>query len=411
MAQIPVLPVCLANVAIESLLYGIFFVLNTSSLVLALQYLPRSLFNDPPGHHDSQPPISTFGRLVIVLKKPMFLGTAPLFLTVTAHWVCTVIRAFEAFVVYNHGTDPTGYYLDISQPIYILKTGVMFGSVIISDGMMVYRLWVVWNYNYRIIILPVLNILAFLASGIGTTHSYAVAPPGTSLINYPTASRWIIADVVLSVCTNVYSTTLIAWRVWQTHRASETYGRLSSPGSTNLMAALAMFVESALIFTIWVLFFASFYGARSALESLAEDNVAVIAGITFSLINVRIVLGRASLQNGALTTVLTDCSAGSPCRCSMTVPGGQGGLGGATVAMEEDSITYPTGMNMRRMAVHVHQIQTSDRGYGHGCVVDIDHSPDKKLSRDDDQDAGGGMFNANFPARSRDVKERVSEEV
>ena len=76
----------------------------------------------------------------------------------------------------------------------------------------------VWNFNYKIVVLPCLNVLAFtgthenssceipdlvisaaIACGIGTTHLYAVAPPGKALIHYPEAMNWIIADVVLSV--------------------------------------------------------------------------------------------------------------------------------------------------------------------------------------------------------------------
>ncbi|KAL0571386.1 hypothetical protein V5O48_010574 [Marasmius crinis-equi] len=344
------LPVCLANVAIESLLYGIFFVLNAGSLVLAIQYLPRS---QPSS---SLQPVSTLSRVILVLKRPMFIGSAPLFVTVTAHWITTVVRSFQAFTTFNDGADPTSYYADISQPTYVIKTGLLFASVIMSDGMMVYRLWVVWNYNYPIIVLPFLNVMVFIACGIGTTHLYAVAPPGTILVNYPEAKKWIIADVVLSVLTNTYSTTLIAWRIWVTHRANKQYGGVVSvrPGSTTLMAALAMFVESALLFSIWVLFFASLYGAKSSLESLAEDNIAVMAGIAFSLINVRIGLGRAQSLSAHNTTT-------SASRLQYNTPG--------TVGTED--LAYPM-----RPRVNVHQIKTSTTDY---ATV-----PDSKISLRDD---------------------------
>ncbi|KAG7089629.1 hypothetical protein E1B28_011294 [Marasmius oreades] len=392
MAPIPLLPVCLANVAVESLLYGIFFVLNTSSLVLALQYLPRSLL--PP--RDPRKPLSTLGRLAVVLKKPMFLGTVPLFMTVTAHWVCTVVRSFQAFVTFKNGTDPTGYYLDISQPTYVVKTGLLFASVIISDSMMVYRLWVVWNHNHRIALLPAMSVLAFMACGIGTTHLYAVAPPGTPLVSYPEASKWIIADVVLSVCTNVYSTTLIAWRVWLTHRASRQHGIVASAGSSNLMTALAMFVESAVLFSIWVLFFASLYGAKSSLESLAEDNIAVMAGIAFSLINVRIVLRRAALDGGTLTTVLSDITTRFHCRCQYI--NGPGTIG--AVSTEEESMAYPMTVS-RRMGVHVHQIQTVEN--------DIKTRDDHDVESDANSTSRVKSLNVNIKG-DRDVKERVSVE-
>ena len=76
--SLPLLPVCLANVAIESLLYGIFFILNAVSLVLALQFLSRR----QPG--TSLGLVSYLKHMGSVLRKPMFIGSAPLFITVTA---------------------------------------------------------------------------------------------------------------------------------------------------------------------------------------------------------------------------------------------------------------------------------------------------------------------------------------
>ncbi|KAJ8072546.1 hypothetical protein PM082_016105 [Marasmius tenuissimus] len=352
------LPVCLANVAIESLLYGIFFILNAVSLVLVLQSLPRYQPNT------GLRPMSSLKRVVSVLRKPMFIGSAPLFITVTAHWICTVLRSFEAFVSFKNGTEPTNYYLDVSQPTYIAKSGLMFASVIISDSMMVYRLWVVWNYNYRIAVLPFLNILAFVACGIGTTRLYAVAPSGMALIHYPEATSWVIADVVLSMFTNTYSTTLIAYRIWVTHRTSHAHGRVSMTGSTNIMAALAMFVESAVLFSAWVLFFTSLYLAKSSLESLAEDNIAVMAGIAFSLINVRIGLRRSKNMSAHSTNVTTQHS-------NRPGPG------------DVEDLAYP----MRPMSVHVHQVKTvtsstpDDSDSKNVVALDVDLKDDTTSNR------------------------------
>ncbi|KAK1233097.1 hypothetical protein PQX77_003737 [Marasmius sp. AFHP31] len=373
--SLALLPVCLANVAIESLLYGIFFILNAVSLLLALQTLPR--YQPSTGLR----PMSSLKRVVSVLKKPMFVGSAPLFITVTAHWICTVLRSFEAFISFKNGTEPTIYYLDVSQPTYIAKSGLMFASVIISDSMMVYRLWVVWNYNYRIAVLPFLNILAFVACGVGTTRLYAVAPSGMALIHYQEATSWVIADVVLSVFTNTYSTsmyppptalTTIYWPLrsprssfdcipYMGHppnqprprktfhdRLNKHHGSSSQPNegttplltivfaSPDLQAALAMFVESAVLFSAWVLFFTSLYAAKSSLESLAEDNIAVMAGIAFSLINVRIGLRRSKSMSAQSTTVATQHS---------NRPLGTGDV---------EDLAYP----MRPMSVHVHQVKT-----------------------------------------------------
>ncbi|KAL0568139.1 hypothetical protein V5O48_013852 [Marasmius crinis-equi] len=158
--------------------------------------------------------------------------------------------------------------------------------------------------------------MGFIACGVGTTHRHVVAPPGTDLVTDSEAKKWIVADIILTVLTNTYCTTLIAWRIWVTHRASREYGGgivSVRPGSTNLMAALAIFVESALLFSVGVLFYAFLYGAKSSLATLAEDQVAVMAGIAFSLINVRIGIGRVkSLSTQNTTTSVSRLQYNTP---------------------------------------------------------------------------------------------------
>ncbi|KAJ8091737.1 hypothetical protein PM082_020972 [Marasmius tenuissimus] len=61
----------------------------------------------------------------------------------------------------------------------------------------------------------------------------------------------------------------------------------TSSSSTNLMVSLAVFVESGLLYSAWSIFLAVTYCIQRDVGTLAVDNMAVMAGIAFIMINVR----------------------------------------------------------------------------------------------------------------------------
>uniref|UniRef100_A0A0W0F339 Uncharacterized protein n=1 Tax=Moniliophthora roreri TaxID=221103 RepID=A0A0W0F339_MONRR len=258
--NVPVVSICLANVAVESLLYGIFFVLNIGSIVLIC--FPLS---------DVTKKESISRRVQMAVKKPMFLGAIALFVSITGHWICTVLRLFGAVVFSEKG--PSAYYEDLSENLYAIKTGFIEASLIIGDSL-------------------------------------------------------------FTLLTNVYSSTLIGYRIWWTERQSR-YSGATRVGRSNLSSVLAIFIESALLYTSWTVAFIATYAAESRVESVIADCWAAMAGISFGLINVRIGLGWARNPSAMLSTI----------------PGRQQHRGAANTG--ETSLAYP----MQPLAIHVHQVK------------------------------------------------------
>ncbi|ESK88800.1 hypothetical protein Moror_17134 [Moniliophthora roreri MCA 2997] len=275
--NVPVVSICLANVAVESLLYGIFFVLNIGSIVLIC--FPLS---------DVTKKESISRRVQMAVKKPMFLGAIALFVSITGHWICTVLRLFGAVVFSEKG--PSAYYEDLSENLYAIKTGFIEASLIIGDSMLIYRLWMVWSRNYYVIVIPILTLTGLIA--------------------------------------------LIGYRIWWTERQSR-YSGATRVGRSNLSSVLAIFIESALLYTSWTVAFIATYAAESRVESVIADCWAAMAGISFGLINVRIGLGWARNPSAMLSTI----------------PGRQQHRGAANTG--ETSLAYP----MQPLAIHVHQVK------------------------------------------------------
>ncbi|KAI3604321.1 hypothetical protein WG66_008588 [Moniliophthora roreri] len=289
MAQASLVSVNLANTALESFLYGIFFVLNAGSI--ALLVCPRdysAAFRE-----------TRENRFKSVFKKPMFLGAIVLFIGITGHWICTVMRLFAAQSTYKGGKAPLEYYSDISQGVYAIKTGFLEASLIVGDAMLAFSLLCVYHPT-------------FLFS-----------------LNVHTPSR---------ARTNLYSSVLIAWPIWFTSRRTKSTGITRVVESGNLTSILSIFIESALLYTSWTVVFIATYAAKSHIEAIIADCWAVMAGISFGLLNVRIGMGWGMDTSSSDSSII-------PRFCNE---------GDSNPAGDEDrDLAYP----MQPLAVHVHQVK------------------------------------------------------
>ncbi|CCM00256.1 uncharacterized protein FIBRA_02286 [Fibroporia radiculosa] len=281
MKQVNIVAANMVTVALESLLYGVFLILSGTYFYLHHQRVTNVALAGPSR---SQAYFSL-----------AFLGALGVSMTVSAHWILTVTRFFDAFINFEGGAAPTLFYSDLAQTTEVIKTAFLIATIVMSDLMFVYRLWVVWGYNYYIIVLPSLTVLGLCVSGTGIVYELSQLSIGNTVF-VSQAARWITADYSFTFATNIYSSTLIAWRVWRASQASGPYG------GGNLRRLLVTVVESAGLYTIYVVFFFAFYEATSNLQYTFVDTLCQIGGIAFMMINVRVALGWAQ-KAGATTSV------------------------------------------------------------------------------------------------------------
>ncbi|KAK0432694.1 hypothetical protein EV421DRAFT_2089207 [Armillaria borealis] len=275
--DIPLVSANLATAAVEGLLYGVFLVLDLTSITL--------LFTREASFSSGTTRTSSF----VVMRRPMFIGAVILLVSVTGHWICTVVRLFDAIVNFEGGQQALKYYADLSQTTEVVKTGFLTGSVVTGDAMIIYRLWVVWGFNYRIIMFPLGTLVGLTVCGVGITYQFAKYTPGQDVFA-TVAGRWITSDCVFTLLTNVYSSSMIAWYIYRTHKTSSAVGgssimvslSLLHPGKTCLLTSMT-----------WTIFFMITYLTKINIQFNTVDFWPEAAGIAFSLINVRIGLGWA----------------------------------------------------------------------------------------------------------------------
>ncbi|KAJ7083261.1 hypothetical protein C8R44DRAFT_822626 [Mycena epipterygia] len=268
--EVPLVPVSLATVALESCFYGAYFVLAGASVSLIV-----GRYSNPAG---------TVAKSIFF--SPILLGAVGLFITITAHWILTVDRSFLAFLQFENGTFPLGFYGNLSQVTEVVKTGFLMATLTIGDALIIHRLWIVWGHNKYVIIFPMCTLLGLTVCGVAVTYQFSQYQPGQNVF-LSEAGRWITSDTVFTLCTNLYSTTLISWRIWKS-------GRTIQPHSgRNLKSVLSILIESAALYTSWNLFFFVTYQSQSNLQFIVVDCWPAVTGISCMLIHVRVGLGWA----------------------------------------------------------------------------------------------------------------------
>ncbi|KAJ7309276.1 hypothetical protein DFH08DRAFT_899426 [Mycena albidolilacea] len=279
--DIPLVPLSLVTVAVESCFYGVYLVLAITSIALLLSRKARSKY---------------IGSIYL---SPMFIGAIGLFLSITAHWILTIDRSFLAFIYFENGTFPLGFYGDLSQLTETVRTGFLMAAPAVGDALIIHRLWIVWGRNKYVIIFPLFTLAGLTACGAGITYQFTQYKPGQDVFSSK-AGRWITSNAVFTFSTNLYSTALIAWRLWSQTRAIEA---CRGTRSRSLRSVLAIIIESAALYTAWGIFFFAAYQSRSNLQFIVVDCWPTITGISCMLIHVRVGLGWA--QNGSKSSMGT----------------------------------------------------------------------------------------------------------
>jgi len=281
MTNIALAPAELIGVVLESAAYGVYLVLFIGCVyTLSGRYKRKRN-----------------GKLATrKANRPMFFASVILFVCITLHWVLEIGRLYGAYVVEIAFPGPEHYYSNLANPLNVAKTGLYLAEFVVADGIIVYRLWTVWNGNWSICVPPACTLLAEAVVGTATTYQFTRVRLGQDIFETE-CGRWITSSFVLQLFTNIYCAGLIAFRIWSINRS------LKSIGQTDLTPVIMIVVESAALYTFMTLLTMILYLAGSNAQFTALNITIPVIGLTFSLIIIRVSLGIS--HNGAETTQAT----------------------------------------------------------------------------------------------------------
>ncbi|KAJ3775200.1 hypothetical protein FB446DRAFT_638356 [Lentinula raphanica] len=223
-----------------------------------------------------------------------------MFFIATFHMAINAYRMVEGYV--DHAQGPGGasaYMSNLRSWHYILKDVLYATQENLGIGAAIYRCWVLWSYNLKIILFPsvllIVNIGAVFMRTItlpvagymvcGLYHT--VSSTGTNTVFSPLLTTWIKIFFSLTVASNIVTTSLTSYRIWNTHRQSAMYTGLE--GDHRLKSVLRILVESAALQLVVQIFLLALYTSGINAQYIILESIASI-GITFNALTIRIKL-------------------------------------------------------------------------------------------------------------------------
>ncbi|KAH8813890.1 hypothetical protein DL96DRAFT_1716188 [Flagelloscypha sp. PMI_526] len=256
---IPPLSYNLVILGLHGFLYGLFLALSIlSSTALVIRHRRAGLKRS-------------------IWLRPLFVGGLALTIFVTLHWMLS----------FTHGVDvilkqTPGLYYYQGTPQSIAMIAMVWFCAFSCDLMMIYRLWTMYNGARAIVAFPTLTVTLLLGTGPGLIYELVRLKPGETLYK-PSLFKWIPPDGVFSMCTNLYCTILISFRVWKASRPMEPETKaISSSLSKRIIPLLS---QSAVVYTGTSIFFYTALFLKSPLQWPLLEIWPSVAGISFFLLS------------------------------------------------------------------------------------------------------------------------------
>ncbi|KAH6913344.1 hypothetical protein BKA70DRAFT_1026585, partial [Coprinopsis sp. MPI-PUGE-AT-0042] len=281
-----------ATAGVEGFLDGVFVVLCLTALYL--------LIHRSPNRRSKRP---SFWQS---LAHPMVFGSVLLLFIIVAHWACTMIRVLTAVSLISRGESAMEYLEDVSNPTIVTGAFLIVTAVAIADFLLIWRLWIVSEHNFWIILPPFLTGVGFIVCGYRGCAWFAESHAAEAGIHSVAVVNWIQAALRLTCTprTNMYCSGGRPFAFQRYRRLIEEpllaglmvciykIHALTIFGDKSALKSVIIIVtESALLWSLWSIFVFINYHRQSFLSLLTFDGCPAMCGIAFMLINVRVGLG------------------------------------------------------------------------------------------------------------------------
>ncbi|KAJ3785485.1 hypothetical protein GGU10DRAFT_354664 [Lentinula aff. detonsa] len=280
----------LVSVFVECVLYGFFALLAIIAFSIVLQR--RRIKH--------QKPRGTLRILFAVLV---------MFLLATVHLSVHFHRTLYAF--FGPGSSNTttekinsigkvdGILVSIGSVGYTLKTTSYYLQTYVGDAFVIYRVYVVWSGNTKVMVPLIVSFLASIGLSIYVLQEMGQAAHGDTIFESQLYD-FILSFFVVTLFTNLGSTILIAGRIHWLHSQVKDASRVfvSCPlfGTSARAGCSAIFVatvisESAAIYSATLVVILILYALKIHTVYVLIDAATQLIGIVFAFVVIRVAIG------------------------------------------------------------------------------------------------------------------------
>lgn len=267
MAELDFVSSHLVSLWVETLLYGVFTVLYFICMYILL-------------YRQSVERFALRTHLINIMVATL------IYLLSTAHVSVNLARSIRAFLEED---DPEAFFAGFHDPIHWVKQLLYNMTVMCADTLLLYRCYIVWARNWKVVVLPAAVLAGGSAAGYMSVYSFSVADGGDASLYSGNIRKWATITYALWLIFNLSTTGLIAFRVWNHSRNMRSVFANTSTAKYNRV--ISMVIESGAIYCFALAIFLILYTTGTQGQRVVFDALAQIAGIMPVLIIVRIALG------------------------------------------------------------------------------------------------------------------------
>jgi len=242
----------------------------------------------------------------LVTYVTLLLAMTTIYFASTGKWLEQMFIDYRNFHLDNVTTDPeaTGplgfYFNEYFTPMVVLGNSAYAALNFLADGLVLYRCWLIWNYNWIVMILPTLIYLGSTAMSILTvTNNAHVGAMFFGTASLHLATSWSS----LSMSLNIILTVMIVGRLMAArNKLAAVLGKQHAKLYTSIAA---MVIESAAIYSSLSLLFLIFFQLKTSAVQFVNCILPPLTysmGIAPTLILVRVARGRAYSKDTAVAT-------------------------------------------------------------------------------------------------------------
>ncbi|KAF7353309.1 hypothetical protein MSAN_01518900 [Mycena sanguinolenta] len=271
------LSAALPSLVFESCLYGIALILFISTVYFIATRRTLASRRQTVKHH---------------FISPVFVGATVLLLAATAHWIVEIYTVFYFLSHFKGAVPEQAFYASPTYGVDIVEATLIFIAILVGDSLMIYRLWIVWARNLRVLIFPIFSLSGLIVMVVGLVCVLSRSTPNSPFLSSAESKPWVATGFLLSLFTSVYCTGFIAFRILKFN--------VRPTANSGLMFFLAILVESAALQTFWLIFASATNLASSSKEFqlLTLGAFPVVLCISNLLIHARVGLGWSSESAG-----------------------------------------------------------------------------------------------------------------
>ncbi|RPD65744.1 hypothetical protein L227DRAFT_631433 [Lentinus tigrinus ALCF2SS1-6] len=228
-------------------------ILNAGMLLITVAYGLRVLLWSCNGQFKGRASISWV----------MVGATLAMFVISTIEMALKIRNDLDAFVDYKGLGGATGAFLDVSDWIQVARTAGYNLQTSIGDGIMVYRCYVVYDRNWRIIVVPVL--LWLVTTACGWMALYMEATFGTAERLVPFVTPFLALTLALTTMT----TGMVVYRILDINADLVSHNVSRVGGGPKLTRIVRILIECGALYTISVvILLCTFLGSKNALSDV-----------------------------------------------------------------------------------------------------------------------------------------------